>query len=252
MNYYTIIFMFIVWTLPYSASAIETEDPFKSGMWDYVKNRYIGNAPYQFNSSILVSGPEFAEDSSQVPISIDATKFNGGAIKKIQVFVDLNPISHVLTFEPGEEIQPKFSTKIKLQQSSPIRVAVLDNHGTWHVGGTFVRTSGGGCTTPPENDTSLSISSLLQTKSRLISNDQSTKIKLKTYHPMETGLRMGTHKFHVSRLQLIDQQGTVVAHMKTTSAVSQDPTFSFTAVTSDKQYQVKIIDSRGNSSTTQL
>ncbi|MGI1670036.1 MAG: quinoprotein dehydrogenase-associated SoxYZ-like carrier [Neptuniibacter sp.] len=252
MNYYTVTLMFIVWIMPFSATAIETEDPFNSGMWDYVKNKYIGNAPYQFNSSILVSGPEFAEDSSQVPISIDATKFNGGTIKKIQVFVDLNPISHVLSFEPGEEIQPKLSTKIKLQQSSPIRVAVLDAKGTWHVSGTFIRTSGGGCTTPPEVDNSLSLTNLLEMKSRIITDNQLTRIKLKTYHPMETGLRMGTHKFHMNRLQLIDQDGKIVAKMKITSAVSQDPSFSFSAVNNEKSFQVKIFDSRGNSSTTQL
>lgn len=229
-----------------SLHAEQAPDPFKSGMWNYVKSKYIGEAPYVFDDKLKVNGPEFAENSSQVPISIDASKLAVTSIQKIIVFVDFNPISHILTFTPKKNIRPTFSTKIKLQQPSPVRAAVLDANGIWHIGGSFIKTSGGGCTTPPDNSTVESLASLLKIKTHTIQKAEYTKIKFKTFHPMNTGLSMGAHKFHMNNLEIFNEDNELIAQLDITAAVAQDPAFSFVSDEVKNKYTIKIKDSKGN------
>jgi len=239
-----IYILFFIFSL--SSHAGQAPDPLKSKMWDYVKSKFIGDAPYVFDKKVRVKGPTFAEDSSQVPILIDASKLDVELIKKIVVFVDLNPISHIITFTPKKNIKPIFSTKIKLQQPSPVRAAVLDSNGIWHIGGSFIRTSGGGCTTPPERDSEKSLASLLKIKTHIIQNDEYTRIKLKTFHPMDTGLSEGANQFHINNLEIFDENKELIAQVDVTAAVSQDPVFSFISDEINKKYIVKIKDSKGN------
>ncbi|MFT5706542.1 MAG: sulfur-oxidizing protein SoxY [Oceanospirillaceae bacterium] len=239
-----ICILFLIFSL--TSHAEQAPDPFKSGMWDYVKSKYIGESPYVFDERVRVNGPEFAENSSQVPILIDASELDVKFIQKIIVFVDFNPISHILTFTPRKNIKPTFSTKIKLQQPSPVRAAVLDSNGVWHIGGSFIRTSGGGCTTPPDISSEKSLASLLKIKTYIVQNTESTKIKLKTFHPMNTGLSLGAYKFHINNLEIFDEDKELIAQISLTAAVSQDPIFSFVSDEINKKYTIKIKDSKGN------
>lgn len=222
------------------------EDPFKSAFWEYASEKHLEGKPYYFDERIKVSGPDFAENSAQVPIRVDAVDFPSEQIEKIIVFVDFNPISHVLTFKPIQQVQPRFSTKIKLEKASPVRAALLDKQGNWHIGGVFIRASGGGCALPPSGDRQASLQNLLATKSHIVPRSSSTRIKLKTIHPMSTGLQAGTEEFYVNNLTVLNEKEEVMAEIEMTAAVAQDPSFNLTSDQNNQFFLVELEDSKGN------
>jgi predicted secreted protein len=128
--------------------ASQQQDPLDSPLWDYLRQRFMGAAPYRFDDRIRVRVPPFAEDPFQVPISIDASAL-AGRIERIVVWADFNPIQHVVTAWPqSDSVRPQLSLRIKVEQGTPVRAAVLTHGGVWHVGGQYLDASGGGCTAP--------------------------------------------------------------------------------------------------------
>jgi hypothetical protein len=95
-------------------------DPLGSPMWNYLYPGFIGDGPYQFDKRVVVSAPEFAEDSSQVPITINALAFRDD-LQKIVVWADLNPIQHIFTYYPDPVVEPIISLRIRVQQGTPVR-----------------------------------------------------------------------------------------------------------------------------------
>jgi len=223
-----------------------SDDPLKSALWAYISHKHLEGKPYTFDERILVSGPDFAENSAQVPIRIDATQFPAEQIEKIIVFVDFNPISYVLTFKPIQQVKPIFSTKIKLEKASPVRAALLDKKDTWHIGGVFIRASGGGCALPPSGDQQASLKNLLNTKSHVVARSSSTRIKLKTVHPMSTGLQAGSEEFYVKNLTVLNDKEEVMAEIEMTAAVAQDPSFNLTSEIKSSVFLIELQDSKGN------
>ena len=132
---------------PSWAAAPEPEpfdgDPFKSFQWVDLKKEFLGaKAQVQFDPRVKVQGPAFAEDPMNVPITV-STDLAG--VQRLIVLVDRNPIRKVLELQPLAA-QPGVSFRFKLEQASPVRALAQTADGVWHVGGTWVDSSGGGCT----------------------------------------------------------------------------------------------------------
>ena len=117
---------------------ISQVDPTDSSMWGYLQQQFIPNQPYHFDSRISVNTPLFAEDSTQVPISIDASAIKD--INMIMVLADISPFQKVMEIWPGD-FEPIFSFNMKVQQATAVRAMVLDKHGHWHVGSTGGRST---------------------------------------------------------------------------------------------------------------
>lgn len=145
MHFLRLIGISLILTVAPLASA--AQDPLESPMWDYLRNIFLGEQPYQFDPQVQVQVPPFAEDPTQVPITVDASAL-AGQIDRIVVWADLNPIQHVYTYHPIKGVAPRVSLRIKVQQGTPVRAAVLTRAGIWHVGGSYLNAAGGGCTTP--------------------------------------------------------------------------------------------------------
>src|SRR5512139_2555815 len=126
----------------WAADAFEG-DPFQSHPWPDMRREFLGkDARVRFDDRVRVVGPKFAEDPMNVPISVRAEL---PEVEQITVLVDRNPIRKVLDFWPLESV-PSIAFRFKLEQASPVRAAVRTKDGVWHVGGTWVDSSGGGCT----------------------------------------------------------------------------------------------------------
>lgn len=220
------------------APAVNAADPYQSFAWPDLHKLYLGGEPYVFDARVRVNGPAFADDPLNVPISIDAKDLSD--VTQIVVIVDRNPIRKVLVYYPQQALLPKVSFRFKLEQASPVRAAAKTKDGVWHVGGTWVESSGGGCTVAGATRQDGSWANTLGlVTSRVF--DQSTvamadpaaktntqaRLRLRVMHPMDTGLVGGIPAFYLNRLQVSSSKGEALLKMELFEPVSENPVFSF-------------------------
>ncbi len=212
-------------------------DPFGSFLWPDLRAEFLGSGTVVFDDRVKVSGPVFAEDPMNVPITVFADGL--ADIELITVLVDRNPIRKVLDYLPLGAL-PRVSFRFKLQQASPVRAAVKTRDGVWHVGGTLVDSAGGGCTVPGETRKDGSWArSLGEVSARVFPQSvpagaagvdgaqAATRLRLRVMHPMDTGLAGGIPAFYLNRLSLRDEAGRELLRLNAYEPVSENPIFSF-------------------------
>ena len=136
--------------LPWAAHAADVDpgkDPVPSVMWAFYHKQLLADAPFVFDERVKLLAPPFAEDARQVPLEIDARAFNGHVVK-ILAWAELNPLPKIVDFQPKAGVLPWLSLRIRIEQATPLRAAVLTDDGLWHVGSTLIDAAGGGCTAP--------------------------------------------------------------------------------------------------------
>lgn len=197
-------------------------DPLPSGMWDTVKPQLFGDAPTVFDERVVVTAPAIAEDNLNVPVLADARAL--GEVERIVIFADANPILRVATYEPVAA-EPVIGLQVKLQQGGPVRAAALTPDGVWHVGGVFVDAAGGGCTAPAAVHASEDWPAHLgEMHGRAwLQPDGTQRVRLRVYHPMDTGLADGIPAFFVEELEVKDEAGRLLARIEPAEPVSQHP-----------------------------
>ncbi|MFW1677740.1 quinoprotein dehydrogenase-associated SoxYZ-like carrier [Pontibacter sp. JAM-7] len=229
-----------------TATAAQSEDPLNSPMWDYMRQIFIGDAPYQFDDKIVVEVPAFAEDPTQAPVSVDATAYSG-EIVKIVAWADLNPIQHIFTYYPHPDVVPRVSLRIKVQQGTAVRAAVLTKDGSWHVGGQYLDAAGGGCTAPSMGNANPYWESHLgEMKTKLFARGEQGRYKLKVIHPMDTGLADGIPEFYIQQVVLRNSDGGDMARLELSQPVSENPVISFDVRDSDSKHIIWMRDNGGN------
>lgn len=223
MNRVLIAFLMLACGAAFAATG---PDPLQSARWGDMQRMFFKDARVEFDSRVKVVSPKVAEDPMNVPVAVSVEGLGG--VQEVIVFADFNPILKVLSFQPGRA-KPALGFRMKLQQSSPVRAAARTADGVWHVGGTWVETSGGGCTVPSAGRASGQWDRLLgQVQGRMWERGEGDlRVRLKVIHPMDTGLAAGIPAFYIERLTLADGQGTVFMTIDTFEPVSENPTFSF-------------------------
>ena len=206
----------------HAAAPSASADPLDSARWgDMLKVFFVGQ-PVVFDLRVRVRGPEFAEDSLNVPIAVDATALPG--VEEVLVFADFNPILPVLRFFP-QRAQASLGFRLKLQQSSPVRAAARTRDGVWHVGGTWVTATGGGCTAPSTGSSSPEwMERLNEVSGRIFPRiDGGERVRMRIIHPMDTGLAAGIPVFHIEEVLLADEAGNPLMRVETYEPVSENP-----------------------------
>lgn len=222
-------------------------DPLDSPSWEYMQSLFLEGGPCEFDERIKVEVPDFAEDAFQVPISVDASSIKD--IVKIVAFSDLNPIPHIFNYFPESETSPRVSLRIKVQQSTPVRAAVLTKDGKWHVGGSFLNAAGGGCTAPSVgNGNPYWEDHLGEIKSKAFSltGSKNTRLKFKVIHPMDTGLASSIPEFYIEQVQLRGSDRKPIIRMELSQPVSENPVISFDMEGNTKGYSLWMRDNSGN------
>jgi len=250
---YTLSIVFTL-NLAMPAQAMDIpEDSLKSVAWGYMVKDFIlpedKNAKkIIMNDAVKVYAPKVAENQMTIPVHVDASAIKN--VQKIVVIADLNPIPKVLTYEPLLS-DARLSFRIKLQQGSPVRAAVLDDKGTWHIAGTYVDAAGGGCTAPAlaygEADWTATLARV-RAKVWRQTGKSASKVRLTIKHPMDTGLADGIPKFYVEKLEVKDLDGSTYGRLSIFEPVSENPTLTLFPRLRDSVQQVKIEgrDSEGN------
>ncbi|GGO75441.1 hypothetical protein GCM10011348_00240 [Marinobacterium nitratireducens] len=206
-------------------------DPLGSPMWDYLRERFLGDDRYRFDDRVRVELPPFAEDPTQVPVTIDATALKV-PVERILIWADLNPIQHIATLYPlSDRVAPALSLRIKVQQATVVRAAVLAADGTWYLGGRHIDAAGGGCTAPSQAAADPYWESHLgEMQGRLFpphSPDVSQRARFRVVHPMDTGLVDGIPEFYIERARLEDEHSHALMRLELSPPVSENPMLSF-------------------------
>ena len=221
-------------------SAGSQTDPYPSSAWAGLHKQYLNGEPFVFDERVQVTGPAFAEDPMNVPLSIDAKALP--EVTQMVVLVDRNPIRKVLVYYP-QAMLPRVSFHFKLEQASAVRAAAKTRDGVWHVGSTWVEASGGGCTVAGGSRKDGSWARTLgQVSGRVFDPAQRTRaqsldpaqspdtplrLRLRVMHPMDTGLVSGIPAFYINRLQVSSSQGEPLLRLELFEPVSENPVLSF-------------------------
>lgn len=205
-----------------------SEDPYASLPWDGMRREHLGDGPLRFDVGVQVQAPPFAEDPRNVPLRFSVP--GAQDVDRVVVLVDRNPIRRVLGFEPLA-VLPSLGFSFRLEQASPVRVAVRGRDGAWRVGSTWVESAGGGCTVSGATRADGSWPRTLgQVGARLfpVSPDPAAaaRLRLRVMHPMDTGLVDGIPAFHLQRLELREAGGRVLMRLSIGEPVSENPVFT--------------------------
>ena len=228
--------------LSHGAVAASKIDPTNSPMWEYLRQQYIPDQEYKFDERITINTPMFAENATQVPITIDARSIDH--IEKILLLADIRPFQKVLEFEPGE-LAPILPFNMKVQQATAVRALVRTKDKIWHVGSAMIDASGGGCSAP-----SIGLAdpawqdNLGQISARWFS--QSQRLKLHIVHPQDTGLANGIPAFFLNQLHITQKNGDTMASFKLYEPISENPMLSLQSQLPPKQIQLNFRDNNGN------
>ena len=100
----------------WAAAAFEAKTPAEA-----LKALGLG-APAQ-SAEVTLTGPDIAENGAVVPVALACT---APGVKRLLVLVDKNPAALAAVFEVSDAVEPSFSTRVKMGQSSNVMaVAVL-------------------------------------------------------------------------------------------------------------------------------
>jgi sulfur-oxidizing protein SoxY len=212
------------------AAATFEGDPFKSFQWPEMRREFLGrDAKVRFDDRVQVQGPAFAEDAMNVPVTVSTKGLTG--VERVMVLVDRNPIRKVLEWQPLAA-SSGVSFRFKLEQGSPVRAAARTRDGVWHVGGTFVESTGGGCTVSGATRADGSWTQTLgQVSGRVFAGapgqEGAARLRVRIMHPMDTGLVGGVPAFYLARLSVRDAADKELLRIATFEPVSENPVFSF-------------------------
>lgn len=220
-------------------------DPVASVMWDYHHARLLDGAPYVFDERIEVAVPPFAEDARQVPIQVDASAY-AGRVLRILAWAELNPIAQLFDFVPGAEVVPRLALRIRVEQATPIRAAVLTDDGLWHIGSATIDAAGGGCTAPSVVRAQAGWEERLgEVYGKRFVRQGGSRLRVQIAHPMDNGLVGGIPEFFLNRAELRDSAGKVLATLELFPSVSENPTLGL-EVKGEGDTELWLRDNNGN------
>ncbi len=235
--------LFICAALP----AFAATDPLDSARWEDMRQLFFGDDSVEFDDRVRVLAPLSAENPMEVPITVDASGLPD--VKEVVVFADFNPILKILSFEPVTA-NARLSFRVKLQQTTPVRAAARTSDGRWHVGGTWVTTTGGGCSAPSvASGSPLWQSHLNEVSGRMWSRPDGTRLRVRIIHPMDTGLAAAIPAFYIDSLEIAQPDGSVLMRIQSFEPVSENPLFTFDLPDSLKdvsRIKVRGRDNNGN------
>jgi len=219
-------------------------DPLNSPMWKDVVKMFFKKEAYVFdNKNIIIKVPSFADNPLQVPIFVDASYYKDA--KRLLLFADLNAIIPIVDMNLYD-FKAIVSLNMKIAQGTPLRAAVQDKNGLWHVASIDIKSFGGGCSVASDASSMDDWESQLgKHKIKVFSFEKRNRIKFSIFHPMETGFFIGNPEFFIDSIKIF-QKNKELAHLKVFASVSENPRFIFESRRIKGKYKLEIKDTDGN------
>ena len=127
--------------LPQMAQAAYNATAFDLKTLPEVLKQMGAGAPVE-SKSVTITGPDIAENGAVVPIGL-ATNLPG--VKKMLVLVEKNPAVLSAIFDVSDAIEPAFTTRVKMGQSSNVYAVALMADGKVLFAQKEVKVTLGGC-----------------------------------------------------------------------------------------------------------
>lgn len=102
----------------------------------------LGSGTPVASNDVTVTGPDIAENGAVVPVGA-ATTLAG--VKRMLVLVEKNPAVLTAIFDVSDAIEPNFSTRVKMGQSSNVYAVAMMNDGKVLFAQKEVKVTLGGC-----------------------------------------------------------------------------------------------------------
>ena len=85
----------------------------------------LGAAAPAESKAVSIGGPDIAEDGASVTVSLACS---APGVRQMLLLIEKNPNLLSAVFEPGPAVEPAFTTRVKMAQSSNVyAVAMLDD-----------------------------------------------------------------------------------------------------------------------------
>lgn len=102
----------------------------------------LGASDLAESKDVSITGPDIAENGAVVPLGAATTLPN---VKQLLVLVEKNPNTLVALFNTSEFVEPNFSTRAKLGQSSDVYAVAITQDGKAFFAKKEVKVTLGGC-----------------------------------------------------------------------------------------------------------
>ncbi|HIA21978.1 MAG TPA: hypothetical protein EYN80_06030 [Alphaproteobacteria bacterium] len=242
------------WETPTSKSleqAKELLDPTLSENWSQVRDDYLITGKVVFDDNVKVIMQDFVEEPHEVSLVVKIPDY----LQSIQEFVLLienNPIQAAARIYPHRPIET-VGMNVRLEDDSPVRAALKDKFGTWHVGSKMVFVKNpGGCSLPscdPEIQKCVTgeIGKILI--SQFNREGGAWRVKTKITHPMDTGFVIDDNgevvpSYYIDRIDFSDENGSI-AEIETYAALSTNPVIMLDLPTRGQHVRINVRDIKG-------
>jgi sulfur-oxidizing protein SoxY len=126
---------------PQAAFAAWNKNAFEAKNVADVAKAFGGGAPAE-SKDVTITGPDIAENGAVVPLAA-ATTLAG--VKHLLILVEKNPNALVAKFDVNESVEPSFSTRAKMGQSSDVYAVAITADGKALYSRKEVKVTLGGC-----------------------------------------------------------------------------------------------------------
>ena len=127
--------------LPTAAQAAWNQAAFDAKTLADATKALGGSAPVE-SKDVTLTGPDIAENGAVVPVAC-ATTLAG--VKRLLVLVEKNPAALAAVFDVSDAVEPSFSTRVKMGQSSNVYAVAMMADGKVLYAAKEIKVTLGGC-----------------------------------------------------------------------------------------------------------
>jgi sulfur-oxidizing protein SoxY len=127
--------------LPAAAQAAWTQTAFEAkSLADVIKA--LGGGTLAESKDVTLTGPDIAENGAVVPVGC-STSLSG--VRRLAIMVEKNPTVLAAVFDVSDAIDPSFTTRVKMGQSSNVYAVAMMADGRVLYGVKEIKVTLGGC-----------------------------------------------------------------------------------------------------------
>lgn len=195
--------------------------------WRDVLDLEFAGAEVVYDDSVHLVAPERVEEAFSVPVVIGLSE-TPYSVREVALFAENNPFPQVMRAVPNAPLHA-IGLDIRLERSTPVRVAARDEAGVWHVASREVRVANpGGCSAGGGGGMPVGEIAMRQ----FVRPNGVSRLKLRIGHPMHTGLAVDAATDEVVPAHYIDRVAVggaagALIELRLWASVSADPTLMF-------------------------
>lgn len=229
-----------------AADDADNTAPFDSDAWQDVLDLEFDGAEVVYDDSLYLVVPERVEEAFSVPVVMNFadTPYD---VAEVALIAENNPFPMVARIYPQRPMTA-VGFNIRLEMSTPVRAAVMDSDGVWHVVSEQVQVmTPGGCSAPGGG--AMAGAGDISTR-QFVRADGDSRLKIRISHPMHTGLVIDAWgeaipEHYINNLTISDDRGDL-AKMLLWASVSADPVFMFELPDTQQSVRVDARDTSGD------